>query len=107
MLITFKERGGMVVADADAYDVMLEIVRDGSDVVVSSDSLILALRMLIAEGIVHAREVFAMYDGYVIEFDVCGNIIGDWPDGFADTISQLTSDLFHTQLAKRLRYGSE
>lgn len=101
MLITFKERGGMVVADAEAHEVMSDLLYRKEDIVVSSDSLILVLRLMIASGSLNKDDVVVMFEGDRVYFDEYGNIEGNWPDGFADTSAFLTRQLFQIQLTKR------
>lgn len=101
MVIEFCNVGGLVVADAEAHEVMSDLLNRKEDVVVSSDSLILVLRLKIASGTLNKDDVIVMFEGERVYFDEYGNIEGNWPDGFADTSAFLTRQLFQIQLTKR------
>lgn len=106
MVIEFCPVGGLVVADAEAHEVMSDLLYRKEDIVVSSDSLILVLRLMIASGSLNKDDVVVMFEGDRVNFDEYGNIEGNWPDGFADTSAFLTRQLFQIQLTKR-KSGTE
>lgn len=101
MVVEFCNVGGLVVSDAEAHEVMSDLLYRNEDIVVSSDSLILVLRLMIASGSLNKDDVVVMFEGDRVYFDDYGNIDGSWPDGFADTSAFLTRQLFQIQLSKR------
>lgn len=101
MIIEFCDVGGLVVSDAEALEVMRDLMYRKEDIVVSSDSLILVLRLMIASGTLNKEDVVVMFEGERVYLDDYGNVEGNWPDGFADTSAFLTRQLFQLQLTKR------
>lgn len=81
--ITFHPHGD-AYSDAFAEDVAREFLLGPDDnISVSTESFILAVRVLIGEGVIPHDEVQFVFNDEIIAPDCCGNI-PKWPNGFCD-----------------------
>lgn len=100
MNITYSP-DGLLVAEVYAYETMKNLHQKGEDVAIGSDTLMKALSLLIAEGVIPNESVVVHYNGLEIEYDEYG-MPSYWPEGFVDTMSEMNMRLVKEQTKKRL-----
>lgn len=96
MIITYTP-DGVLAPDKRAYNVMKQLVDTGEDVAVGSDCLITALRLLIIEGYVEAKNVTIHYEDKVFQFDEKAQL-AVWHDGFCDTLENALLQLLKVRM---------
>ena len=102
MKIIYDENG-LLVSDKKAYETMKSICEEGKDVTIGSDVLILALRLLIVEGIVNPNDVVIEYEGKELRINESG-VIKDVPEGFTDASIHMSMQIIRKQSElRRLR----
>lgn len=95
MKITYSENG-ILVPDTKAYKTMKELCLKGEDISVGSDSLLVALRLLIVEGKVNEKDIIILFEDQELQFDKYG-IINPIPEGFMDAGIKMTCDIIRGQ----------
>ena len=96
MIITYTP-DGVLAPDKRAYGVMKDLLDKGEDVAVGSDCLITALRLLIIEGYVQAKDVTIHFDEKVFQFDEKAQL-DVWHEGFCDTIDNALLQLIKVRM---------
>lgn len=96
MIITYTP-DGLLAPDKRAYDVMKELIDKGEDVAVGSDCLIMALRLLIIEGYVQAKDVTIHFEEKVFQFDEKAQL-DVWHNGFCDTVEKSLLQLLKVRM---------
>jgi len=97
--ITYSE-DGLLVPDTKAYQTMKELCLKGEDVSVGSDSLFLALRLLIVEGEVSEEDVVILFKDQELQFNRYG-VMHPLPEGFMDAGIKMSCDIIRRQSQMR------